>query len=106
VVIRTSSPNRPSRLADVLRTTLERLPDAQRLADHAVWMHWEAVAGATLARHARPERLRNGVLVVAVDSAEWMQELQFHKRELRERLNARLGRAALRDLFLVLAADA
>ena len=104
--MRSTSSDRPSRLADVLRATLERMPEAQRLADHAVWMHWEAVAGATLARHARPERLRNGVLVVAVDSAEWMQELQFHKRELRERLNARLGRTALRDVFLVLAADA
>ena len=104
--MRSTSSDRPSRLADVLRATLERLPDAQRLADHAVWMHWEAVAGATLARHARPERLRNGVLVVAVDSAEWMQELQFLKHELRERLNARLGRPAVRALFVVLAGGA
>ena len=98
--------DRPSRLGDVLRATLERLPEAQRLADHAVWAHWETVVGPTLARHARPERLRRGLLVVAVDSAEWMQELQFHKRELRDRLNARLGRTAIRDLFLVLATDA
>jgi len=100
--MRSTSSDRPSRLADVLRATLERMPEAQRLADHAVWMHWEAVAGATLARHARPERLRNGVLVVPVDSAEWMQALQLHKRELRERLNARLGRPVVRDLFLAL----
>ena len=96
----------PSRLGDVLRAALGRLPEAQRLADHAVWSHWDAVVGPTLARHARPERLRRGVLVVAVDSPEWMQELQFLKHELRERLNARLGRSAVRDVFLVLASGA
>ena len=90
----------------MLRAALGRLPEAQRLADHALWTHWDAVVGPTLARHARPERLRRGVLVVAVDSPEWMQELQFLKRDLRERLNARLGRSAVRDVFLVLESGA
>ena len=31
-----------------------------------------------------------------------MQELQFLKHEIRERLNTRVGRAAVRDLYLVL----
>ena len=96
-------PTHPTRVADALRAALARLPIARRVADHAVWCEWDAVVGATLARHARPERFRDGVLVVAVDSAEWMQELQFLKYELRDRLNARLGRTAVRDIFLVLA---
>src|SRR5262249_10948068 len=104
-VTRPTSPDRPARLGDVLRATLERLPEAQRLADHAVWRHWGALVGPTGAPHARPERFRRRCLVVADGSPEWIQELQFHKRDLRERLNARLGRAAVRDLFLVLAAD-
>ena len=86
----------------MLRAALERLPEAERLADHAVWAHWDAVVGPTIARHARPERMRRGVLLVAVDGPEWMQELQFLKHELRERLNARLGRPVVRDLFLAL----
>jgi hypothetical protein len=32
-----------------------------------------------------------------------MQELQFMKQDLRERLNARIGRPAVRDLYLLLA---
>jgi predicted nucleic acid-binding Zn ribbon protein len=98
--------DRPSRLGDVLRAALERIPTAQRLADHAVWTHWESVVGPTLARHARPERLQRGVLVVAVDGATWMQELQFLKRELRDRLNTRLGRTVVREIFLVLGTEA
>jgi predicted nucleic acid-binding Zn ribbon protein len=90
-------------VGDVLRAALARLPIAGRIADHAVWAEWDAVVGPTLACHARPERLRHGVLLVAVDSAEWMQELQFLKHELRDRLNARLGRPAVREVFLSLA---
>ena len=104
--MRRPPPDHPHRLGDVLRAALGRLPEAERLADHAVWTHWDAVVGATLARHARPERFRRGVLIVAVDSPEWMQELQFLKHELRERLNARLGRTAVRDVFLVLESGA
>ena len=93
----------PVRLGDVLRAALERLPDAARLADHELWTHWDAVVGPRIAAHARPHRLQRGVLVVSVDAPEWMQELQFAKRDLRDRLNARLGRPVVRDLYLLLA---
>jgi predicted nucleic acid-binding Zn ribbon protein len=94
------------RLGDVLRAALERSPVARQIADHAVWAHWDAVVGPTVAAHARPHRLRRGILLVAVDSPLWMQELQFLKHELRDRLNARAGRAVVRDVFVVLASDA
>ena len=96
---------RPVRLGDALRAVLARLPVAAELADYAVWQHWDAVVGPAIAKHARPRRVRRGVLVVEVDSAEWMHELHYLKQDLRERLNTRLGRPALRELFLVLAGD-
>lgn len=95
----------PTRLGDVLRAALARLPMGTSLGDYELWTHWDAVVGPTLARHAQPLRLRRGILSVEVDSAEWMQELQFLKQELRERLNARLGRPVVRDIFTVLHAD-
>ena len=89
------------RLGAVLDAALARLPGAE-LADYAIWSHWERVVGPLLARHARPRRMRRGVLVVAVDDSVWMHELQFMKEELRGRLNARLGRNAVRQIFLSL----
>jgi predicted nucleic acid-binding Zn ribbon protein len=97
-----SSGRAPARLGEVLRAAIARLPVARQLADHALWVHWDDVVGQTLAAHARPLRLRRGVLFVAVDSPEWMQELQFLKHELRERLNARLERTVVREVFVVL----
>jgi predicted nucleic acid-binding Zn ribbon protein len=96
-------PSQPARLGDVLRAALARLPAAAELADYAVWAHWDAVVGAAVAQHAQPRRIRRGVLLVEVDSVEWMHQLQFLKHELRDRLNARLGRTGVREVFLVLA---
>jgi predicted nucleic acid-binding Zn ribbon protein len=96
---------RPVRLGEVLHAALARLPCASQLADYALWTHWEATVGPTLARHAHPQRLRRGVLSVVVDSPEWMQEVQFFKHDLRERLNARLGRTVVREVFIVLGID-
>ena len=93
-------------LAEALRAALARLPASTGLVHYPIWAEWTAVVGPTIAAHAKPARLRRGVLVVSVDGPEWMQELQFLKHELRERLNARLGRPAVRALFLVLAGGA
>ena len=93
-------------LGEALRAAFARLPASSELASFPIWTEWSDVVGPTIARHARPRRLRRGVLLVEVDGAEWMHELQYLKGDLRTRLNARLGRAAVRDLFLVLAGGA
>jgi predicted nucleic acid-binding Zn ribbon protein len=92
-----------STLGEALRAALARLPAGGELASFPIWTEWADVVGATIARHARPRRLRRGVLLVEVDGVEWMHELQYLKADLRARLNERLGRPAVRELFLALA---
>ena len=92
----------PERLGNVLRAVLDRLPGRERLREYAVWPHWEEAVGATIARHARPVRIRRGLLCVAVDSPVWMQELQFLKESIRAQLNTRAGGDVISDLFFVL----
>jgi len=94
--------SRFERLSEVLRTVLERLPGRERFREYAVWPHWEEAVGATIARHARPVRIRRGLLCVAVDSPVWMQELQFLKESIRLQLNTRIGADVVSDLFFVL----
>jgi predicted nucleic acid-binding Zn ribbon protein len=93
----------PTRLGDALRAALSRLPDAQELSSFPLWAEWPELVGSLIARHAVPRRLRRGVLVVEVDGPEWLHELRYLERELRERMNARLGRAVVRELLFVLA---
>ena len=90
-------------LADALRAALARLPASTGLVHYSIWAEWSATVGPTIAAHAKPAQLRRGVLVVHVDGPEWMQELQYMKRELCAKLNARLGTPVVRELYLMLA---
>jgi len=60
---------------------------------------WDEVVGETIARKARPETIRNRVLVVKVSSSPWIQELQFMKQMIRDKLNERIGETLIDDLF-------
>ena len=91
----------PTALGSVLRVALARGPLAE-LQHFELWTAWDDVVGAAIARHAQPTRMRRGVLVVAVDGPEWMHELHYLKQDLRDRLNDRLGRRVVRDVYLVL----
>jgi len=94
-----------SLLAEALRAALARLPASTGLVHYPLWAEWTATVGATIAAHAKPAQLRRGVLVVHVDGPEWMQELQYVKRDLCAKINARLGSAVVREVYLVLATE-
>lgn len=94
--------SQPQRVGSVLKAILDRLPLRERLREYALWPHWQDTVGATIAKHARPVRIRRGVLCVAVDSAVWMQELQFLKESIRSQLNVRVGSDVVSDIFFVL----
>jgi predicted nucleic acid-binding Zn ribbon protein len=94
-----------SSIGDALRTAIARSALADELTSYPIWTDWRAIVGEPIARHARPQRLRAGVLVIAVDGPDWMHELRFLAEELRGRMNARLGRPVIRDLYLVLAPE-
>ncbi len=89
------------RLGDILDRTVRRLPLKRRLDDYAIWDIWEDTVGPAVARNARPEKIRNGTLFVKVRAATWMQQLQYMKDILAEKLNQRLEREAVRNIFFV-----
>jgi hypothetical protein len=53
---------------------------------------WQAVVGATVARHAMPVRVSGETLVVACSSASWSSELTLLAPTVGARLQAELGR--------------
>lgn len=91
---------RPRPVADLLADALRGKPAEKRLKEGRIWLHWDGAVGPQIAGHARPVSFRDGVLTVAVASAPWMQELNFLKRTLVERLNALIGEPVVREIFL------
>lgn len=89
------------RLGDVLGKSLKRLELAPRLDEYGVWPVWNDVVGNPIARNAQPEKIRNGTLFVKVSSPVWMQQLQFMKELIAEKLNQRLGTQVVKNIFFV-----
>jgi predicted nucleic acid-binding Zn ribbon protein len=62
---------------------------------------WPAVVGEAIAREAAPVSERGGTVTVACRAAVWAQELDLMAPLLLSRMNAALGREAVRRLRCV-----
>lgn len=60
---------------------------------------WNDTVGNMMANDAQPAALKNGQLIVYVTSSSWIYHLQFLKNEFIQKLNSRLGRAAVKDII-------
>ena len=89
------------RLSDVLENSLKRLDLNARLDDYGVWTVWNQTVGPAIARNAQPEKIRNGTLMVKVSSPVWMQQLQFMKEMIAEKLNEQLKNTIVKNIFFV-----
>jgi len=90
---------RALRAASILEELLEQRGMDQKLREYRAWQVWEQVVGAQIARHARPLRLREGVLEVRVDQPIWMQQLQLMAPQILAKLNRVLGEELIRSIF-------
>lgn len=87
------------RLGDLLQQSLRRLELGAQLEAYAVWPVWNEVVGKPVALNAQPEKIRNGTLFVKVSSPVWMQQLQFMKDLIADKLNQRLRAAVVKNIF-------
>ena len=95
------TPQSIDRVGEVLGNSLKRLDLSYRLNEYGVWPVWDEVVGKTIAVNAQPEKIRNGTLFVKVSSSVWMQQLQFMKDMIAEKLNQRLNREVVKNIFFV-----
>jgi|ERR671918_1635600 hypothetical protein len=90
------------RLGEVLDKSLKRLELSSQLDQYGIWPIWNDVVGKPIARNAQPEKIRNGILFVKVTSPVWMQQLQFMKQMIADKLNQRLRSEVVKNIFFVL----
>ncbi|WP_250680619.1 DUF721 domain-containing protein [Geomonas sp. Red32] len=90
---------RPAAVSDLLSTMLKGTPAETRIREGRIWGIWERAVGSRIANHAQPSAFRDGTLTVTVDSAPWMQQLSFLKRELILKVNDALGYTLVKELY-------
>jgi predicted nucleic acid-binding Zn ribbon protein len=91
---------RPMAISDLLDNAFQGKPAEKRLQEGKIWLVWDTAVGRQIAAKARPVSFRDGVLTVAVVSAPWMQQLTFLKKGIIDKLNERIGRDLVREIYL------
>jgi len=89
------------KLGEILEKSLKRSDLSGRLLEYGVWPIWNETVGPIIARNAQPEKIRNGTLFVKVASPTWMQQLQYLKEMIREKLNQSLRGEVVKNIFFV-----
>ena len=94
-------PERPTRLGDALRAVGAELglPEPDLVA--TLLDRWADVVGPSVAAHARPRSLREGVLTVAVDAPPWATQLRYLEHDIRARLREISGRDSVHAVRIV-----
>ncbi len=90
---------RPARAGNLLDQLVQGLGLGEKLEQYRAFIVWGEVVGPQVAARTAPLRIRSGVLEVRVDQAVWMQQLQLLKPKILTRLNERLGKETIRDIF-------
>ena len=90
--------DRPDPLGSILKKALKTSNIAVDLELYELWEQWADLVGPDIAQNARPGAIKGSLLLVHVSSAPWMQQLQYLKYELMEKLNKALGRPVIQDI--------
>lgn len=88
----------PARMGDVLAQLMAKRGYAQERTLAEQERVWNEVIGPELSAETRAGLVRKGVLEVFVASSTLLQELTFRKRELLDKLSAKLPDRKIRDL--------
>jgi len=83
----------------VLSSVLSSYGLDEKIAKYQFVNSWSEIVGEEIAKRSKPDSIRNGILVIRVESSAWAQELSFHKTVILRRLEKFLGEDEMvRDL--------
>jgi predicted nucleic acid-binding Zn ribbon protein len=90
----------PVAVSSLLGQIFRGKPLEKRLNEGKIWLIWDSVVGRQIAAQARPVNFRDGILTVIVGNAPWMQQLNFMKKGIIEKINGTLGEELVKEIFL------
>jgi hypothetical protein len=89
---------KPKPIGSILENTLKGLEIDGYVRTHSIFFAWKEIVGESIAEQAQPRSIRNRILFLDVSHPTWMQQLQFLKSTLIEKINAFLGEPAIGDI--------
>ena len=88
----------PEKVDSILEKVLSSLNLGIKVKQYQIWDVWDSVVGKPIAQQAQPQQIRNMILWITVSSSTWMQQLEFMKQQIIDRLNERIGEKVIKDI--------
>jgi hypothetical protein len=89
---------RPQPIHPILEQILKALEIDVPLKSYSIWGAWKEIVGESVALQTQPRAIRNRILFIDVSHSTWMQQLQFLKPTLLEKINVFLGEPLIQDI--------
>jgi hypothetical protein len=89
---------KPQPVRSILEKTIKSLEIDVPLKTYSILGAWNEIVGESVAAHSQPHSIRNRILFVDVVHPTWMQQLQFLKPTLLEKINTFLGESLIQDI--------
>jgi hypothetical protein len=89
---------KPQSIHSILESTLKTLEIDVPLKTYSIVGAWNEIVGEPVAEHSQPRSIRNQILFIDVAHPTWMQQLQFLKPTLLDKVNAFLGGPLIQDI--------
>jgi hypothetical protein len=89
---------KPQSIHSILEKTLKTLEIDVPLKTYSIMGAWKEIVGESVAAQAQPRSIRNRILFIDVTHPTWMQQLQFLKSTLLEKVNTFLGEPLIQDI--------
>lgn len=90
---------RPETLNNILKPIISRVGLGWRIKEYKILEEWVDIVGQDMAANTQPVKVRGGVLHVKVSNSIWMQQLQFIKEKILNKINRRLAEVFLKDIW-------
>jgi hypothetical protein len=89
---------KPQSIQVILEKTLKALEIDVPLKTYSIMGAWKEIVGEPVSIHSQPYSIRNRILFIDVSHSTWMQQLQFLKPTLLEKINHFLGEPLIHDI--------
>lgn len=92
----------PIQIGLILLKSLKKIDFEKKLKEGAIWNAWDEMVGKRVAKHSMPESLTDGLLVITVSDPIWMQQLQFMKEMIINKVNENLKESLVKKIYFKL----
>jgi predicted nucleic acid-binding Zn ribbon protein len=89
---------KPQSIGSILEKTLKSLEIDIPVKSYSIWGAWKEIVGESIALHTQPRSIRNRILFINVSHPTWMQQLQFFKPNILEKINHFLKEPLIQDI--------